>query len=109
MKQVPADKLRIFIVWEPILPSDWQRPTHPVLSRVSDLRASQYWDKDHLIAKRIRQYLPPDEPNCCEHNGILWDLVALYPKQAPLNTRPSFIAGPVVRAVDRARKQLSEM
>ena len=109
LKELPADKLRVFVVWEPILPSDWQRPTGPVLALLSDLRVSQYWDKDHLIAKLVRDHLSPDEPDCCTHNGILWDMVALYPKHSTLNVKPAFVAGPVRHVTDRTRKRLGEM
>jgi hypothetical protein len=109
LRQLPTDTLRVYVVWEPILPSDWQSPTNPVLSRIPDLRASQYWDKDHLIAKLVRKYVPADEPNCCDKNGILWDLVALYPKHSVLKSTPSFIAGPVVKAVTNAKERLSQM
>jgi hypothetical protein len=109
LKQLPGEKLRILVVWEPILPSDWQSPTRPVLSRISDLRAAQYWDKDHLVAKLIKAQISPEEPNCCDHNGILWDLVALYPKRSDLRSKPSFIAGPVYKEIGNTRNRLSSM
>lgn len=109
LKQFPSGKFKVFVVWEPILPSDWQRPATPVLSRVSDLRAAQYWDHDHLVSKVLREHISPDDPNCCEHNGHLWDLVALYPKNSTLRSKPTFIAGPVVKVIAGAKKHLSEM
>jgi hypothetical protein len=71
LKQLPTDKLRVFVVWEPILPSDWQSPTNPVLSRIPDLRVSQYWDQDHLVAKLVKEHIPPDQPNCCDKRRSL--------------------------------------
>jgi hypothetical protein len=89
----------VFIVWEPILPTDWQSPTQLLLSRASDLRASQYWDKAHLLSGELKQHLRPGEPDCCEQDGNLWDLVAVYPKGTNLRSSPSFISGPVVRSI----------
>ena len=109
LKQFPSGNVKVFVVWEPILPSDWQRPVTPVLSRISDTRASQYWDKDHLVSKLLRAHIPEGEPNCCDTNGHLWDLVALYPKSSILESTPVFIAGPVVRAIDGAKKRLAQM
>jgi hypothetical protein len=57
----------------------------------------------------VKEHIPPDQPNCCDKDGVLWDLVALYPKHSVLKSAPSFIAGPVVRAVNNAKKRLSEM
>ncbi len=100
--------LRIFVVWEPILPTDWLRPTATVLSRIPDTRAVQYWDKGHLIAKEIgREISGSQEPSCCQADGTLWDVIVLYPP----NTRwgklpPTFIDGPVVRVAPELHKKL---
>jgi hypothetical protein len=88
--------------------SDWQKPTTPVLSRISDARAVQFWDEKHLVAKELRQHVTK-EPECCEENGYLWDVVALYPKENSFsNASPTFIGGPVVRAVPRMTPQLQD-
>ena len=87
------------MIWEPILSTDWEKPTQLVLSRVSDLRATQYWDHDHLFSAELKRHLGQGEPNCCVQDGKLWDLVAIYPKGAQLNSAPSFIGGPVVKSI----------
>lgn len=85
------------MVWEPILPSDWSRPSGLVQSRISDSRVIQYWDKEHLVAKELRQQLA-SEPSSCLRNGILWDLAVLYGKQAHGgNSSAVFADGPVVK------------
>ena len=99
----------MFVVWEPILPSDWQSPTSLALSRVTDTRAVQFWDKNHLVADALRKHIAEGEPDCCERDGHIWDAVALYPKQAKFNgTTPSFIGGPVVRAEPKMRPKLQD-
>jgi hypothetical protein len=75
--------------------------------RVSDVRATQVWDQEHLVSRVLRQQLTADEPNCCEKEGLLWDLIAIYPKSASLHSKPVFVAGPVVKAADSAKKHLS--
>src|SRR5262249_20701479 len=69
-------------VWEPMLPTDFTAPTTSVLSRASDSRVQQYWDTDHLVAVRMAADVRAPQPQheCCERSGILWDLVAVYPK-----------------------------
>ena len=49
------------------------------------------------------------EPNCCNKDGVLWDLIAVYPKHSVLKSAPSYIAGPVVKAVINAKTRLAEM
>ena len=101
--------MRVFVVWEPILPTDWQKPTSLALSRVSDVRAVQFWDKDHLVADALRKHLPPDQPNCCIRDGHIWDAVALYPKQTAFNSSsPTFIGGPVVQARQKMELKLQD-
>ncbi len=98
--------MAVLVVWEPILPSDWSRPTRPVMARISDKRVTQFWDKDYLIAKQLSAQLHTQHPNCCRHSGILWDLVALYPKGTNWNdSEPSYVDGPVVKVEAELQNQ----
>jgi len=36
--------IRVFVVWEPVLPTDLGAPSTTTLNRLSDPRVSQYWD-----------------------------------------------------------------
>lgn len=74
--------VEVLAVWEPMLPSDWLPPTTLVMRRLSDRRIRQFWDPQHLVAKRMAadaRSLQPT-PKCCQRDGILWDLVAVYPR-----------------------------
>ncbi len=78
------------MVWEPILVSDWSRPTRPVLSRISDRRVMQFWDKGH--------------------EGVLWDLVAVYPRGVQWGgSQPVFVDGPVAKVDAALARQLAEV
>jgi hypothetical protein len=102
--------MHVFVVWEPILGSDFVAPTTGVLRRIADPRARHYWDEGHLLAKQMaRDARPPQPaPACCDHEGILWDLAAVYPKGATWEAMlpPAVVFdGPVVNIteqVDRA-------
>jgi hypothetical protein len=110
LKQQKSDDLVVLVVWEPILPTDWGRPTRPVLGRLSDKRVIQFWDKDHLIAKRLSAQLQTKEPNCCRHSGTLWDLVGLYPKGTNWNSsEPTYIDGPVYKIQAELQGQTSKL
>ena len=105
--------LRIFVVWEPMLPTDWYRPTRPTLKRVSDPRAAQFWDKNHLIAAQVKQQLQQfhgNDPNCCENAGRLWDMAAIYPPGVKWSeSAPVFDDGPVYRTAPAIEVKISEM
>jgi hypothetical protein len=74
----------VFVVWEPILKTDWSPPSTFALRRVRDLRAQQYWDPDHVIARMMAADARAPQPvqDCCDRDGILWDLAAVYPRGA---------------------------
>jgi hypothetical protein len=95
----------MYAIWQPMLPTDWFPPTAGVLARLSDGRVTQYWDPDHRIAKRISADAAPSQrqPDCCENDGILWDVTAVYAPDATWTDRmpPAvFINGPVVAVAD---------
>lgn len=93
--------VRVFVVWEPILKTDWSAPSTFALRRVRDLRAQQYWDPGHVIAKQLAADARAPQPaqDCCEQDGVLWDLAAVYPPGASWTDQmPAAIVfnGPVV-------------
>ena len=99
------------MVWEPMLPTDWYRPTRPTLKRVSDSRAVQFWDKSHLIAAHVKQQLQQfhgNSPGCCENGGHLWDMAAVYPPGVKWGeAAPAFDDGPVYRIVSTLEQKIS--
>ncbi len=84
LERNPDAKVSVFVVWEPILITDWRRPGSGVLGRMTDQRVKQIWDSQHVLARQLAQdaRAPQPEPECCTRNGILWDLVAVYPPGA---------------------------
>lgn len=71
-------------MWEPILVTDWKKPGNGVAERITDKRVRQFWDAQHLVATKLAKDARPPQPEaeCCTSNGILWDLVAVYPPEA---------------------------
>ena len=105
LEQQSAAPVRVFTVWQPMLATDLAPPVTAVLGRVWDRRAQQYWDPDHLVAKRMAADARAPQPahECCERSGVLWDLAAVYPKGAMWTDRmPSatLFNGPVVDVAD---------
>src|SRR5690349_2205698 len=69
LKQQNDSKIRVFVIWEPVLPMDFSAPSTFTLKRVFDLRASQYWDKEHIVSRLLGQRDP---------SSVIWDYVAVY-------------------------------
>ena len=80
LSENPDLNIRVFAVWEPMLPTDFSKPTTIVLNRLYDRRVVQFWDKGHVLASRMSQDARPPQPTqqCCVRNGHLWDLLAIY-------------------------------
>ncbi len=77
-------KVRVYVVWEPIILTDWGAPGSGARARVGDSRAEHYWDRDHLVAVRMDRdaRAPQPTPECCRRKQVLWDLAAFYPPGA---------------------------
>lgn len=94
--------MKVFAIWEPILPWDRRRPGSGDLGRLSDQRVRHFWDTQHLLAKKMSEDARDPQPKqqCCERSGTLWDLAAVYPRGAVwTQALPAaiFFDGPVVR------------
>ena len=91
--------MRAFIIWEPVLPTDWGAPSTAALNRISDVRAAQYWDKNRLVSKSMG-----------EHNRktIIWDHIAVYAPGTKWNQDALFADGPVIKVVESAREAMAK-
>jgi hypothetical protein len=104
---VPNAKVKVFVIWEPIVFSDLTLPADSVLQRVTDARAAQYYDSDHLVSKALqaqmlahgvtgREYLVKDK--------FVWDTIAVYAPGARWEnggSKPDFVGAPVAYVSDR--------
>jgi hypothetical protein len=93
--------VRVFVVWEPVLPTDWTSPSTATLRRIADSRATQFWDKGRLISRFMGEH---------DRQSVVWDFIAVYGQGAIWNNHsPQAIyqGGPVVRVVEPARKALA--
>ena len=110
LDQHPDARVRVFAVWEPILPTDWIPPTTSALGRLSDRRVSQFWDEGHILAAVMAESRNPESrPDCCNRKGILWDLIAVYPTGSVWSQSlppATLFNGPVVRALADSKNPL---
>ncbi len=93
--------MRVFVVWEPVLPTDWASPSTAALRRISDSRASQFWDKGRLISRSMGEQ---------DRRSVVWDYIAVYPAGATWRERPPqalYGGGPVVKVTDAAHAALA--
>lgn len=73
MQEFAGKPVRALVVWEPVLLSDWFPPSTTTLSRVTDSRATQFWDKDRLVSHFLGEH---------DSKSIVWDYIAVYPAES---------------------------
>ena len=95
--------MRVFVVWEPVLATDLTAPSTASLARVSDLRATQYWDRkrdlSHLMGEQSRA-------------TVVWDYIAVYAPGALWQDAPPtpvYSAHPVREVISGARDAIQDL
>ncbi len=90
--------MRVFVVWEPVLVTDWHAPGAGAVGRIPDARVTQFWDPRRALSQTIRR------------DHVVWDYVAIFPPGARWDETfpiPRFSGAPVVRVIDDFRRRLS--
>ncbi|MGA3042604.1 MAG: hypothetical protein ABSF54_17650 [Bryobacteraceae bacterium] len=97
MRDANDPTLRVFVVWEPVLITDWHAPGAGAVARIPDARVTQFWDPRRSLSQAIRR------------GRVVWDYVAIYPpgvRWSDAFPAPRFSGAPVVRVIDDFRRQL---
>ena len=113
LRNTPNPKVKVFVIWEPIIFSDLTLPTDSVLRRITDARAAQFYDSQHLVSKALRaemlahgvtgqDYFVKDE--------YVWDAVAVYPPgvrwENGVGAKPDFVGAPAVAVSEQVARFL---
>ena len=96
--------MSVFVVWEPVLPTDVAPPTTGDLARCHDPRARQFWDEQTLVSQSLGDTHAP------RRGGVAWDYVALFPPGPTWDDKlppAAFDGGPVVQVADELRDRLA--
>ena len=108
LQSTPNAKVKVFAIWEPITFSDLTVPADSVLRRITDSRATQYYDRDHLVSKALQEEMLAHGVTGQDQlvkNEYVWDAVAVYAPgvrwESGRGAKPDFVGAPVVRVRDR--------
>lgn len=94
--------MRAFVVWEPVLPTDWSSPSIAPRSRLSDVRVTQFWDQGRVISHLMGEH---------DRRSVVWDYIAVYPAGAIWENLPPsslYHGNPVVQVTDAARAAMTQ-
>ncbi|MGH9534509.1 MAG: hypothetical protein ACRD2E_06595 [Terriglobales bacterium] len=109
----PRWNVRVLVVWEPILPTDWEPPSRSDLGRISDPRVRQFWDPNHLISQSIRRRVARMHGSAAPNSsgGYYWDEVLVFAPHVRWrgSRSPAVWAGPVFMAAPRLASALRRM
>jgi hypothetical protein len=106
----PGVPIRVLVVWERVLWTDWAAPSSSVLRHISDARALQFWDPSRALSTHI--LLADDRPAHHGSSQVVWDAVYVFPKGERWGDRfpaQSFANGPVVRVMPQFREALADV
>ena len=103
LREINSQDIRVFVIWEPVLPTDFVAPSTAALGRIPDARAAQYWDRkralSHLLGERNR-------------STVVWDYIAVYApgtlwQDAP--PKPIYSDNPVRDVISAAKKSIQRL
>ena len=94
--------MRVFVVWEPVLATDWRRPGGAQTSYVADRRAAHFWDGTHRLSSLYggRENLPAlaaTEKFGFAMRHVIWDAALVYPPGANWGAPAKLLVAPVVK------------
>jgi hypothetical protein len=94
--------VRTLVVWEPVLTTDWGRPSTTTLRRIPDPGAVQFWDKGRLVSHEMGEH---------DEQSVVWDHIAVYPMGEVWKERAPealYHGGPVVEVAGLARTAVAQ-
>jgi len=69
LQEIDSQDGRIFVIWEPVLSTDFVAPSTAALERIPDVRAVQYWDRKRALSHLLGEHNRSTE---------VWDYIAVY-------------------------------
>jgi hypothetical protein len=110
-------KVAVLVVWERVgrsrfAPAATKPPPSSVLSRISDVRAAQFWDGGQLTSTAFRDAArnKPEWPaGEFRKEGVIWDTILVFATGGRWDDAPpipSYVGSDVVDVIDEVQKRL---
>jgi hypothetical protein len=101
LKAHGSKPVRVLVVWEPVLPTDWGSPSPSLTSFVGDARAIHFWDRGRRLSVMLGG--PPALDSLAhtkkvdfQMRDLIWDAAFVYPPGARWGARAETLLAPVV-------------
>ncbi|OFX20225.1 MAG: hypothetical protein A2V77_16600 [Anaeromyxobacter sp. RBG_16_69_14] len=115
LKEERSNEIRAFVIWEPVLWTDFAPPSTRRLASISDARVAQYWDPNHFVSDMVTSSAWAAQEGIFTQGEkvgakvVAWDLILLFPRGSCAGgglPEPMFHGNPVVTRLDEARDRL---
>ncbi len=105
LKARPGADVRVLVVWEPVLPTDWGTPSSSLTSFIPDSRSIQFWDHDRRLSTLLGgsdniERLAHESKVGFVMKNVIWDAAFVYPPGAAWGTPANLLVAPVVEFRD---------
>jgi hypothetical protein len=103
LREINSQDVRVFVIWEPVLPTDFVAPSTTALGRIPDARAAQYWDGTRALSHLLGEH---------NRSTIVWDYIAVYApgtlwQEVP--PKPIYSDGPVRDVIRGAKEAIQRL
>jgi hypothetical protein len=93
--------VRVFVIWEPVLETDWGDPGQRITGYVPDARAVHFWDPARRLSSLLGgaprlDHLAADRSIGFRMNEVIWDAALVYPPGAKWGDRARPLVAPGV-------------
>ncbi len=94
--------MRVFVVWEPVLVTDWGNPSGALTSYVADARAKHFWDHDRRLSAlwggpgRAAELATANQIGF-RMKDVIWDSALVYPPGARWGDKAKLLVAPVAK------------
>jgi hypothetical protein len=110
----PDAPVRVFVVWEPVLATDWGTPSPTLTANVADPRASHFWDPDHRLSAAYGDAPRLDTLADVRKVGfrmkdVVWDTALIYPPGVKWGSPARLLVAPVVKYRDDLAEALAQL
>jgi hypothetical protein len=103
LREINSQNVRVFVIWEPVLPTDFVAPSTASLARIPDARAAQYWDRRRAMSHLLGEH---------NRSTVVWDYILVY---APgtlwqdVPPKPIYSDNPVRDVISGAKESIQRL
>ncbi len=102
LKQHSHADVRVFVVWEPVLATDWGKPSSGLTANIEDKRAIHFWDPSRRLSASYGgpgkiESLAATREVAFKMKDVIWDAAFIYSPGVKWGGRAEFLAAPVFK------------